>query len=394
LATQTSKSAINRRVASLAPSATLAITAKAKQLKGQGVDVINFAGGEPDFDTPKQFKDAAIKALNEGMTRYTPTTGLPALKEAIAEKLKRDNQLEYKPEQIIVTVGAKHAVFNAIQTLVDEGDEVLIPAPYWLSYPEMVKMAGGRNVIIQTAESNRFKLTPELLKRAITPTSKVLILNSPSNPTGVVYSKEELTEITRIAVDRGIFVVSDEIYEKLIYGNAKHYAVAALDPKFKDWVITVNGLSKAYAMTGWRLGYFAAPLEIAKAASSLQDHQTSNVTSFAQPAAIEALRNGEAEATRLREIFSKRKDLIVAELKKIPQISFVEPDGAFYVFVNITKTGLPSLEFSQKILDEAHIALIPGAPFGAEGYVRISFATSEQEIVKGTERLRNWLQKK
>ena len=394
MATQTSKSAINRRVASLAPSATLAITAKAKQLKGQGVDVINFAGGEPDFDTPKQFKDAAIKALNEGMTRYTPTTGLPALKEAIAEKLKRDNQLEYKPEQIIVTVGAKHAVFNAIQTLVDEGDEVLIPAPYWLSYPEMVKMAGGRNVIIQTAESNRFKLTPELLKRAITPTSKVLILNSPSNPTGVVYSKEELTEITRIAVDRGIFVVSDEIYEKLIYGNAKHYAVAALDPKFKDWVITVNGLSKAYAMTGWRLGYFAAPLEIAKAASSLQDHQTSNVTSFAQPAAIEALRNGEAEATRLREIFSKRKDLIVAELKKIPQISFVEPDGAFYVFVNITKTGLPSLEFSQKILDEAHIALIPGAPFGAEGYVRISFATSEQEIVKGTERLRNWLQKK
>ncbi len=394
MVTPTSKSAINRRVASLAPSATLAITAKAKQLKGQGVDVINFAGGEPDFDTPQQFKDAAIKALKEGMTRYTPTTGLPALKEAIAEKLKRDNQLEYKPEQIIVTVGAKHAVFNAIQVLVDEGDDVLIPAPYWLSYPEMVKMAGGRNVIIQTAESNRFKLTPDLLKRSITPASKVLILNSPSNPTGVVYSKEELTEITRIAVDRGIFVVSDEIYEKLIYGNARHYAVAALDPKFKDWVITVNGLSKAYAMTGWRLGYLAAPMEIVKAASSLQDHQTSNVTSFAQPAAIEALRNGEAEAKRLCEIFSKRKDLIIAELKKIPQISFVEPDGAFYVFVNIAKTGLPSLEFSQKILDEAHIALIPGAPFGAEGYVRISFATSEQEIVKGAERLRNWVQKK
>ena len=391
---QTSKPIINKHVASLSPSATLAITAKAKQLKSQGVDVINFAGGEPDFDTPQLFKDAAIKALKEGMTRYTPTTGLPALKDAIIEKLKRDNQLEYKADQIIVTVGAKHAVFNAIQVLVDEGDEVLIPAPYWLSYPEMVKMAGGRNVIISTLESQRFKLTPELLKRSITPASKVLILNSPSNPTGVVYTKEELTELTRIAVERGIFVVSDEIYEKLIYGKTRHHAVAGLDPKFKDWVITVNGLSKAYAMTGWRLGYLAAPVEIAKAASNLQDHQTSNVTSFAQPAAIEALRNGEAEAKKLCEIFSKRRDLIVSELRKISQISFVEPDGAFYVFVNITKTGLNSLEFSQRILDEIHIALIPGAPFGAEGFVRISFATSEQEIVKGAERLRLWVQKK
>ncbi|MBI4430725.1 MAG: pyridoxal phosphate-dependent aminotransferase [Candidatus Omnitrophica bacterium] len=384
---------MNRRVASLSPSATLAITAKAKQLKNQGVDVVNFAGGEPDFDTPQPFKDAAIRALKEGMTRYTPTTGLPQLKEAIAEKLKRDNQLEYKPEQIVVTVGAKHAVFNAIQVLVDEGDEVIVPAPYWLSYPEMVKMAGGRNVFVTTSEEQRFKITPELLKRAISPASKVLILNSPSNPTGVVYSKEELTELTRIAVDHGIFVVSDEIYEKLIYGNTKHYAVAALEPRFKDSVITVNGLSKAYAMTGWRLGYFAAPLEIAKAASSLQDHQTSNVTSFAQPAAVEALRNGEGEAAKLREIFSNRRDLIISELRRIPQVRFVEPDGAFYVFVNITKSGLNSMEFSQRILEEVHIALIPGSPFGAEGYVRISFATSEREIVKGTERMRSWLKK-
>lgn len=382
---------LNRRVTSLTPSITLALTAKAKDLKAKGVDVINFAGGEPDFDTAQFIKDAATKALSEGMTRYTPESGILALREAIAEKLKRDNGLTYKPEQIVVTVGAKHAVYNAISVLADEGDEVLVPAPYWLSYPEMVKMAGAKSVVVPTLESQEFKLTPSQLKQFITPASKVLILNSPSNPSGTVYSKDELTQIVRVAVEHGIFVISDEIYETLVYDQARHFAAASLDPAFKDWVITINGLSKSYAMTGWRLGYLAAPSEIAKAAASLQSHQTSNVTSFIQPAAAEALRNGAQEAERIRNVFSKRRELIVSALKTIPGFSFPVPMGAFYVFVNMASTGLSSLEFSQRLLDEAHVALIPGAPFGADKYVRISFATSEDQIKKGIDRISSWL---
>ena len=382
---------LNRRVLSLTPSATLAITAKTKQLIQQGVDITNFAAGEPDFDTPDMFKEAAIRALKGGATKYTPEAGTPALREAVAEKLKRDNGLTYKPEQIIVTVGAKHALYNALQVLVEEGDEVLIPAPYWLSYPEMVKMAGGRSVFIPATEKQGFKITPEQLKQSITPASKVLIMNSPSNPTGVVYTRQELYDIAKVAIGHGLVIVSDEIYEALVYRGAEHHAIAALDPSFYDSVVTVNGFSKAYAMTGWRLGYLAAPLEIAKAASSLQSHQTSNVTSFIQPAAIEALRKGGEEVKKMHDIFSRRRDLVVKLLRTVPKISFVEPEGAFYVFLNIAETGLSSLEFAGRLLEEAHVAVVPGAPFGADHHVRISFAASEPEIEKGVERMRRWI---
>lgn len=387
----TKPTVLNRRVSSLSPSMTLAIDAKAKQLKAQGVDVVNFAGGEPDFDTAQVFKDAAIKALQEGMTRYTPASGTPAIREAIAEKLKRDNGLEYTPDQIVVTVGAKHAVFNALQVVADEGDEVIIPAPYWLSYPEMVRMTGAKFVVVPTTASENFKLTPRALEQAITPSSKVLILNSPSNPAGTVYSKEELTRIVEVAVAHGLIIVSDEIYETLVYGEAKHYAVAGLDRKFYDSVITINGLSKSFAMTGWRLGYLAAPLPIAKAAANLQSHQTSNVTSFIQPAAVVALKSGAAEAKRVRDIFAARSKLIISLLKSIPKMTFPEPQGAFYVFANIKFSGLRSIDFSQKLLEEAHVAVVPGLPFGADDFVRISFATSDEQIKKGVERIRTWL---
>ncbi len=384
---------ISKRIAGIVPSSTLAITAKAKELRSQGHDVVNFAGGEPDFDTPNYIKAAAITALNEGFTKYTPSIGIPALREVIASKLKNENHLEYTPNQIVVSCGAKHALFNLIQTLAEEGDEVLIPSPYWVSYPEMVKIAGATPRFIATDETTQFKLTPEKLQSAISAKAKVLLLNSPSNPTGMLYTKEELVPIAEICVKHNIFVISDEIYEKLIYDGASYTSIASLGKEIYNLTATVNGVSKAYSMTGWRIGYFAASEEIAAAVKRFQDHSTSNPNSVAQKAAIAALTNSDKSVPAMREEFQARRDLVLSLLDKIPQIRYIRPQGAFYVFCNISKLGLDSVSFSKRLLEEVKVATIPGVGFGADAYIRISFATSREQIQEGMARIKEWAEK-
>ena len=381
---------INRRIKDIVGSATLAITAKANELKANGHDVVNFAAGEPDFDTPKSIKAAAIAAIEKGLTKYTPTSGTQELREAIAAKFKKDNRLEYKPSQIVVSCGAKHSIFNIIQVLADEGEEVLIPAPYWVSYPEMVKAAGAISKFIPTTAKAGFKITPEDLRRYAGNKTKILILNSPSNPTGMVYSRKELEPIAEFCVKNNIFVISDEIYEKLIYDTQEYTSIGALGKDIFELTITVNGVSKAYAMTGWRIGYAAGREEVMEYVKKFQDHATSNPTSISQAAAVQALKEPEDGIRAMRDEFRKRRDLMAAELKGVPQISYVLPQGAFYLFCDFSKLG-SSEQIARQILDDVKVAAIPGDSFGAPGFIRLSFATSAERIQEGTKRIKEWI---
>ncbi|MDE2010003.1 MAG: pyridoxal phosphate-dependent aminotransferase [Candidatus Omnitrophica bacterium] len=383
---------VNRRVKDMLGSTTLAITARAKELQAQGLDVVNFGAGEPDFDTPDFIKQAGIRAIEKGMTKYTPSIGTLELREAIAAKFQKDNALVYKPNQIVVSCGAKHALFNIVQVLVDDGDEVVFQSPYWVSYPEMVKAAGGKSVVIATGAATGFKITPDLLKKHLSPRTKLLIINSPSNPTGVMYTKEELASLAEICVAHKIYVISDEIYEKLIYDTTVFTSIASLGKDIYDLTITVNGVSKAYAMTGWRIGYAAGPQEIMEYIKKYQDHSTSNPASISQAAAVDALKATSESIDKMRQTFKKRRDLMLQCLDKIPLLSYIRPQGAFYVFCDFSKVG-DATQVSKRILDEALVAGIPGDGFGAPEYIRFSFATSEARIQEGIGRVAKWIVK-
>jgi aspartate aminotransferase len=385
---------LSRRITQVTPSLTLSITAKAKALKAQGIDVISLSAGEPDFDTPDFIKESAIEALRKGMTKYTAAEGTIELRKAIADKFKRDQGLTYAPDQIVVSIGAKHSIFNLLQVLLNEGDEVIIPSPYWLSFPEIVALAGGKSVFIEAPEAKEFKITPDQLEKAITAKTKLLILNSPSNPTGAVYRRKDLEALVPVLQKHpDVWILSDEIYEKLIFNGEAHVSIAQIHPEIARRTLVVNGHSKAYAMTGWRIGYAACPKEVAEAASNLQSHSTSNPTSFAQAGALAALERGETEAKRMCQIFEKRRNLFIAELKKIPRIKPFTPQGAFYVFVNIQETGLDSMRFTERLLEEARVAVVPGKVFGSDRHVRLSFACSEQDLLESSRRLRDWISK-
>src|SRR6478736_8405820 len=378
---------ISQRAASLSPSLTLAIDAKAKQMKADGQDVVGFGAGEPDFDTPQHIKDAAAKALAAGFTKYTPSSGIPELRQAIADKFKRENGLAYKPSQIIVSCGGKHSCYNVILATCEEGDEVIIPAPYWLSYPEMVKLASATPVILQTTDKTEFKVTTEQLRAAITPRTRLFILNSPSNPTGTVYTPEEIKALGDICVEKGVLIMSDEIYEHLLYDGAKTRSVASFSQAHYDHTIIVHGFAKAWSMTGWRLGWCAAPEPIAKAIDAVQSHSTSNPTSFAQKGAVAALTGPQDHLKGWLTEFNKRRSYASQKLNSIPGISCVNAKGAFYLFPNISKTGLKSADFCAKLLEQEKVAAVPGIAFGADDYLRISYATSMVNIEKGLDRV-------
>jgi aspartate aminotransferase len=381
---------ISARAAQLTPSLTLSIDSKAKAMKAEGIDVCGFGAGEPDFDTPDHIKAAAIAALEAGFTKYTPSAGLPELRQAIADKLEADNQIKYRPSQIIVSSGAKHSCYNAILATCQAGDEVLIPSPYWVSYPDMVKLAGADPVIVPTTERNGWKMRASDFENAMTPRTKMLILNTPGNPTGSVYTREELEAIVEVAAEEDIYILSDEIYEKLVYDETKHVSVASLSQEAYDLTITVNGFSKAYAMTGWRLGYLAAPEAIAKAVDSIQSHSTSNPTSFAQKGAVAALKGDQQALADMRDEFSMRRNYMYDRITKIPNITAVKPEGAFYILVNISQLGLSSQNFADRLLSKANVAVIPGAAFGDDRTVRLSYATSIDIIKKGLDRFQDF----
>lgn len=386
---------LSKRVLSVAPSVTLAIAAKANQLRANGVDVVSLSAGEPDFDTPSYIKDAAIEALQKGATKYTPVSGTLDLRKAISRKLDQDQKLVVPPEQIIVGTGAKHAIFNVLFAMLNDGDEVIIPSPYWLSYPEMVTVLGGRSVFIPTDESLGFKISPSQLKKSITPKTKILILNSPSNPTGAVYSRSELEALAEVLeAYPQVQIISDEIYEKLIYDGKTHVSIASLSPDMAARTIVVNGMSKAYSMTGWRLGYAACPnKDLAKAVESIQSHSTSNPTSFAQPGGIVALEKGEADARKMCSVFERRRDAFYQMLLKVPKLKPWKPEGAFYLFANIEASRLSSVEIAERLLNEAHVALVPGKPFGSDRHIRMSFATSDKNLETSVKRLSDWFSK-
>ncbi|MDD5449533.1 MAG: pyridoxal phosphate-dependent aminotransferase [Candidatus Omnitrophica bacterium] len=378
------------RIMNVGESSTLAITAEAKKMKKEGIDVVSFGAGEPDFDTPKNIKEAAKKAIDEGVTKYTPSGGTPELKEAIAAKLLTDNKLEYKPSQIVVSCGAKHSIYNIIQVLCQKGDEVLIPSPYWVSYPEMVKLAEATPVFIPTRREDNFKLTRGALKKAITKKTRLLILNSPSNPTGAVYNEEELFFISELAVEKGIYVLSDEIYEKLLYDGSRHISIASFNKKIYDLTILVNGVSKTYSMTGWRIGYLAAHQEIASAVENLQSHSTSNPASMCQKAALEAISGNQDFIREMVDEFKKRRDYMAQRLADIKGFSPFVPRGAFYIFCDISCTGIKSVELAGRLLSEARVAVIPGEGFGWNNQIRLSFATGMETIKKGMDRIEEW----
>ncbi|MGE4382733.1 MAG: pyridoxal phosphate-dependent aminotransferase [Arcobacter sp.] len=387
---------IANRMENLSPSVTMAITALARELKAQGKDILSFSAGEPDFDTPELIKQAAIKAINEGHTKYTAVEGIIATKQAIINKLKKDHNLDYKLEGIVISNGAKHSLFNLFQVLVEEGDEVIIPAPYWVTYPEQVKFSGGVPVFIETDDSTEFKITPEQLKAAITPKTKILLLNTPSNPTGSVYSKEELLALGEVLKGTDIIVLSDEMYEKIMYNGKKFTACAEVSEDMYKRTVTINGLSKAVAMTGWRFGYIATPdVALAKALTKLQGQVTSNINTMTQYAAIPAL-EGEADETieMMRVEFEKRKNYAVKAFNDIKGLSCVEPDGAFYLFVNIKNVTPDSMKFCADLLEEKGVALVPGLAFGTEGYVRFSFATDLATIQEGIKRIKEFVESK
>ena len=380
---------IANRMDRLSESITIAITTLSRELKESGKDVLSFSAGEPDFGTPQVIKDAAVKAMDNGETRYTAVEGTPACRKSICGKLKRDNNLDYDPSEVIVSVGAKHSLFNIFQAGIEEGDEVIIPAPYWVTYPELVKYSGGTVVEIITTDKSHFKITPNQLKDAITPKSKMLILTTPSNPTGSVYTKEELTALAEVLKDTSITVISDEMYEKLVYGTSDFTAVASINDDMMNRTITVNGLSKSVAMTGWRFGYLASKdKDLVKAMKKLQSQSTSNINSITMGAAIVAL-DGEADTDieSMRVEFEKRRDIACNLMNEINGLSVSLPDGAFYLFVNIQDITNDSMQFSKDLLEEVGVAVVPGVAFGLEGYFRLSFATDEATIRDGISRI-------
>lgn len=394
---------LSKRVKKIKPSPTLVIDSKAKALKSQGIDIISFGTGEPDFDTPQNIKNVAIDAINKGFTKYCPVSGTLDLKNAIINKFKEDHNLEYTKEEIIVSCGAKHSLYNIFQAIFDDGDEVIIPAPYWVSYPDMAILAGAKPVFINTTDKNHFKVSANDIEKIITKKTKAFMLNSPSNPTGNTYTKEELKEIANVCVKNNLLIISDEIYEKLVYDNFKFFSIAQLSNEVKERTIVVNGVSKAFAMTGWRIGYAAGPKEIISAMTKIQSQSTSSPTSISLKAATEAL-NGNKDCLELmRKEFEKRRNYIVERLNKIDGIKCLKPEGAFYVFPNIA--GLLEKEYNGKfvntdmdladyLLDQAKIAVVPGSAFGAKGYIRLSYATSMENIIKGIDRLEQSLLKK
>src|SRR5881628_3005642 len=378
---------ISRRAASLAPSLTLAIDSKAKEMKARGVDVVGFGAGEPDFDTPQHVKDAAAKALAEGFTKYTASSGIPELRQAIADKFKRENGLAYQSSQIIVSCGGKHSCYNTVLATCQERDEVIIPSPYWLSYPEMVKLAGATPVILPTSDKTEFKVTPEQLRAAITSRTRLFIFNTPSNPTGSLYSRAEIQALGDICVERNVLIMSDEIYEKLVYDGAEHASVASFSQAHYEHTVIVHGFAKAYSMTGWRLGYLAAPEPIAKAIDAIQSHSTSNPTSFAQKGGVAALSGSQDHLPKWLAEYDKRRTYAWKRLNSIPGITCCNARGAFYLFPNISKTGLRSSDFCEKLLEQEKVAAVPGIAFGADAYLRLSYATSMANIEKGLERI-------
>ena len=392
---------IAKRMKSISPSLTLAISAKAKAMKAAGENVVSFGVGEPDFNTPDNIIAAAKTALDNGHTKYTPSSGLLSLRKAICEKFLKDNGLSYEPSQIIVSDGAKHSIFNACYAILDEGDEVIIPAPYWLTYPEVVKVCGGVPKYLYCKKENKFKFSAEELKATITPKTKMLIFNSPSNPTGAVYTEEEVRAIAAVCEEAGIFVLSDEIYEKLCYNGVKPFSIAAVSEKMKDLTITINGVSKTYAMTGWRIGYLAAPKDIAKAIDSFQSHATSDACSIAQYATIEALASPEADVQKMVDTFDKRRALTLELLKEIDGVQAVEPDGAFYVMMVVSglygksyqgKTIDGSIAFADALLEAEKVATIPGISFGADDCLRLSYSLSESDICEGLKRIKRFVE--
>jgi len=377
----------SQRVEALAPSVTLAIDAKAKEMKAAGIDVVGFGTGQPDFDTPDFIKDAAKKALDEGFTKYTAAAGIPELRQAIADKFKRENGLDYKASQIVASCGGKHSIYNVMMVLCEEGDEVIVPAPYWLSYPEIVKLAGATPVILETGDETDFKITPDQLREAITSKTRLFILNSPSNPTGAVYTPDEIKTLGDICVEKEVIILSDEIYEHLLYDGAVHKSVASFSQAHQDQTIIVHGLAKAWSMTGWRLGFIAAPEAIAKKIAAIQSHSTSNPTSFAQKGGVAALVEPMTHLAGWLEAFTERRAYACDKLSSIPGMSCYRSLGAFYLFPNISKFGLSSSEFCSRLLEEESVAAVPGLAFGADEYIRISYATSMEQIVKGLDRI-------
>jgi len=382
---------LSKKISAIEPSATLDITAKAKKMMREGVNVISFGAGEPDFGTPGHIKKAAVRAIDEEFTKYTPSSGTPELKEAIAAKFRKDNGLEYRAAQIVVSCGAKHSLFNIFQAILNDGDEVIIPSPYWVSYPEMVKAQGGVPVFVDTKVENGFKPTAALIEAKVTARTKAFVLNSPSNPTGGVYGPDELAFIASLAVKRDFYVVSDEIYEKLVYGAKRHVSIASLGREICERTIIVNGVSKSYSMTGWRIGYAAGPSDVMEAISNLQSHSTSNPASISQAAALAALTAPQDCVEEMRNEFEKRRDFIVGRIRSIAPLGCVTPDGAFYVFVDVSGLKLGSAELAQRLLNEAHVAVVPGGAFGRDDYVRLSFATNLEKIKTGLDRIETWV---
>ncbi len=390
------KNRIAQRMSAISPSLTLAISAKAKAMKAAGESVVNFGVGEPDFNTPDPIIAAAKKALDDGQTKYTPSSGLLPLRKAICEKLLRDNGLEYEPSQIIVSNGAKHSIFNACYALLDEGDEVIIPQPYWLTYPEVVKVCGGVPKYLPCKKRNKYKFSAEELKAAITPKTKMLIFNSPSNPTGAVYNEEEVRAIAAVCEEAGIFVLADEIYEKLCYNGVKPFSIARCSEKMKDLTITVNGVSKTYAMTGWRIGYLAAPKDVAKAIDSFQSHATSNACSISQYATMEALKATDEDIQSMVDVFAQRREKLLALIDGIDGVRAVEPDGAFYVMLVVgdlygkSHNGVKlenSVAFADALLESEKVATVPGVSFGADECLRLSYSLSEADMTEGLRRI-------
>jgi len=391
---------LSTKALTISPSSTLAIDAKAKKMKADGIDVIGFGAGEPDFDTPNHIKEAAIKAINDGFTKYTPASGTLELKQAVCKKFEKDNGLIYTPSNIVISNGAKHSLVNAFQAICNVGDEVIIPAPYWVSYPEMVKLADGVPVILNTTEESGFKFTIDQLEAAITPKTKAIVINSPSNPTGMVYSKEELQAIADLAVKKEIYVISDEIYEKLIYDGYEHVSIASFNDKIKELSIVVNGMAKSYSMTGWRIGYTASNAKIAEIMGNVQSHATSNPNSIAQKAAEAALNGPQDDVAMMVEEFIKRRDYMVEKINSIPGLSCIKPNGAFYVMMNISKIIGKELygvkingsdDFANILLEKANVALVPGSGFGTDIHVRLSYATSIKNITEGLNRIEKFL---
>ncbi len=384
---------IARRMAHVSPSATLKLTSKAKEMKAKGLPVISFGAGEPDFDTPQAVKDEAVRSLAAGFTKYTPTSGIPELKDAVCRKFREDNGLGYSPENIVISCGAKHSLYNLIQVLCDPGDEVLIPAPYWVSYPEMVHLADGKPIFIPTLQAEGFRANVDAVKKAITPRSKILILNSPSNPTGGLLEEKDLKALAQLVVENDLVCISDEIYEYYLYEGRKHISIASFDDQIKKRTFVVNGASKSYSMTGLRIGYLAGDAEVAKKIGILQDHSTSNPTSISQKMAVAALGLEKSYRENLKKIFSKRRELMLSLLLKCKGLEPFPPQGAFYVFCDISKTGLSSEALCEKLLHEIYVAVIPGKSFGSDRHVRFSFASSEKDIEEGIGRLAQWLEK-